>query len=293
MMVSPAAAISAPDPLAAALAQKTRLGSAGTVAGRVVATGAGWGIADMVCTCGPHDAPFEERSSWVSIALVLSGTFHYRGDHGAPLLSPGALLLVNPGRPFECSHAHGEGDRCLSFQYAPDLFEQLAHDAGATRAAFDRHRLPPVRALARATARAMTAEGAEAEEIAFALAGAVVRATIETRREPATTADHARIARVVRALGARLEARHTLAGLARGAGLSPFHFLRSFKAVTGVTPHQWLLRARLRDAARRLSASRTPITDIALDVGFEDLSNFIRSFHAEFGMSPRRWRMAA
>ena len=67
----------------------------------------------------------------------------------------------------------------------------------------------------------------------------------------------------------------------------------SFKAVTGVTPHQWLLRARLRDAARRLSASRTPITDIALDVGFEDLSNFIRSFHAEFGMSPRRWRMAA
>jgi AraC-like DNA-binding protein len=116
----------------------------------------------------------------------------------------------------------------------------------------------------------------------------VVRATIETRREPATTADHARIARVVRALGARPAARHTLAGSRAAPGLSPFHFLRSFKAVTGVTPHQWLLRARLRDAARRLSASRTPITDIALDVGFEDLSNFIRSFHAEFGMSPRR-----
>jgi AraC-like DNA-binding protein len=133
----------------------------------------------------------------------------------------------------------------------------------------------------------------EAGEIAFEFAGAVVRAAMERTREPATGGDQARIARVLRDVAPRTAARHTLAGLARRAGLSPYHFLRSFKAVTGVTPHQWLLRARLRDAARRLAHSRTPITDVALDVGFEDLSNFIRSFHAEFGMSPRRWRLAA
>ena len=75
--------------------------------------------------------------------------------------------------------------------------------------------------------------------------------------------------------------------------MSPYHFLRTFKRVTGVTPHQWLLRARLREAARRLAASRAPVTDIALDVGFEDLSNFMRSFRAEFGVSPRRYRLAA
>ena len=80
---------------------------------------------------------------------------------------------------------------------------------------------------------------------------------------------------------------------ADSAGLSPYHFLRTFKHVTGVTPHQWLLRARLREAARRLAAGRDPVTDIALDVGFEDLSNFMRSFRAEFGMSPRRYRLAA
>jgi AraC-like DNA-binding protein len=284
--------ISRPDPLAAALAHKALHGCPGSAVDRVVAAGEGWAITDIVCTCGPRDVPFEERASWVSIALVLAGTFNYRGDHGAPLLSPGALLLVNAGRPFECSHAHGEGDRCLSFKFAPALFERIAHDAGAARTAFDRHRLPPLRALARATAQAMTATGPRAEEIAYALAGAVVRTTGDVRRE-AHAGDHARIARVLRAMGARPEARHTLAGLARSATLSPYHFLRSFKAATGVTPHQWLLRARLRDAASRLAASRDRITDIALDVGFEDLSNFIRSFHAEFGMSPRRWRMAA
>jgi AraC-like DNA-binding protein len=67
-------------------------------------------------------------------------------------------------------------------------------------------------------------------------------------------------------------------------------FLRTFKRVTGVTPHQWVLRARLRDAARRLADTRAPVTEIALDVGFEDLSNFIRTFRAEFGVSPSRFR---
>jgi AraC family transcriptional regulator len=77
------------------------------------------------------------------------------------------------------------------------------------------------------------------------------------------------------------------------ACISPYHFVRTFKQVTGITPHQWLLRARLRAAAQRLVASRERITDIALDVGFEDLSNFVRSFRAEFGVSPRGYRLAA
>ena len=98
---------------------------------------------------------------------------------------------------------------------------------------------------------------------------------------------------VLRYMGAHSAAPHTVAGLANLAKLSPYHFLRSFKAVTGVTPHQWLLRARLRDAAGKLAATKAPVTDIALDVGFEDLSNFTRTFRAEFGASPREYRLAA
>jgi AraC-like DNA-binding protein len=95
---------------------------------------------------------------------------------------------------------------------------------------------------------------------------------------------------MLRDLEARFAEPQPLADLARRAGQSPYHFLRTFKAVTGVTPHQWLLRARLREAARRLATSHAPVTEIALDVGFEDLSNFIRTFRAEFGVSPRRYR---
>ena len=58
----------------------------------------------------------------------------------------------------------------------------------------------------------------------------------------------------------------------------------------GVTPHQYLVRTRLRRAARLLADGARSITDVALDVGFGDLSNFVRTFHRAAGVSPRRFR---
>jgi len=77
------------------------------------------------------------------------------------------------------------------------------------------------------------------------------------------------------------------------AGLSPYHFLRVFSGVLGLTPHQYLLRSRLRRAARLLVDAERSVTDIALDVGFADLSNFVRTFHRAAGVSPRGFRRAA
>jgi AraC-like DNA-binding protein len=63
--------------------------------------------------------------------------------------------------------------------------------------------------------------------------------------------------------------------------------------VLGVTPHQYLLRSRLRHAARLLADDDRPVTQIALDVGFADLSNFVRTFHRAAGVPPRAFRRAA
>jgi AraC-like DNA-binding protein len=63
--------------------------------------------------------------------------------------------------------------------------------------------------------------------------------------------------------------------------------------VIGVTPHQYLVRSRLRHAARRLADEESSITDIAFDVGFGDLSNFVRTFHRAAGVSPRGFRQAS
>jgi AraC-like DNA-binding protein len=84
-----------------------------------------------------------------------------------------------------------------------------------------------------------------------------------------------------------------LEGAAAQADISPFHFLRLFSSVLGVTPHQYLVRSRLRHAARLLADDDRPVTDVAYDVGFGDLSNFVRTFHRAAGVSPRRFREAS
>lgn len=61
----------------------------------------------------------------------------------------------------------------------------------------------------------------------------------------------------------------------------------------GVTPHQYLIRSRLRHAARLLASDSRSVTDIALDVGFADLSNFMRTFHRAAGVTPLRFRQLA
>ena len=84
-----------------------------------------------------------------------------------------------------------------------------------------------------------------------------------------------------------------LEGAAGQAGLSAFHFLRLFANVVGATPHQYLVGSRLRRAARLLADEERSITDIAYEVGFGDLSNFVRTFHRAAGVSPRGFRRAA
>src|SRR5262249_48768179 len=100
----------------------------------------------------------------------------------------------------------------------------------------------------------------------------------------------ARVARTVREIEHHPEGDLTLGNLAREAALSPFHFLRVFERLTGVTPHQYVLRTRLREAVARLASEPGKILDLALDCGFGDLSNFNRAFRAELGVSPRAYR---
>ncbi len=276
------------------LLRKDISGTRGTSTATLLASGEGWCVADMLCTAGPRDRPFEERHSSGSVSIVMAGAFVYRGAAGSSLLTAGSLLLGSPGRNYECSHHHGEGDHCLSFQFDEPLFERLARDAHVSVRALRTNHLPPIPSLAGVITRATLARNRNDswEELAFAVAGAALECASQAPSSRSLrSADWTRVSQVIRRMEASIDSLHPLADLAAEARMSRYHFLRTFKAMTGITPHQWLLRARLRDAARRLATTSTPITTIALDVGFDDLSNFIRSFRAEFGASPSRYRV--
>jgi AraC-like DNA-binding protein len=101
-----------------------------------------------------------------------------------------------------------------------------------------------------------------------------------------------RISDAIRAIEDEPGADHSLHNLANAAGVGPYYYLRIFERITGVTPHQFVMRARLRRAAHRLMSDEAPIARIAFESGFGDLSNFNHSFRAEFGVTPRQWRLS-
>ena len=282
-----------------ALNRRRMRGEPGRAMSDVLAQGDGWRVADVVCTSGPDDHVFEEQHTWYSIAIVLTGTFQYRSPVGDALMTPGSIMLGSPGQCFECGHEHAEGDRCVSFWFAPEYFERLAADAGVVMAPpFGVPRIPPVRAtapmVAAAAANVMDAAQAPWNEIGVELAGRVVALARGVRtgyRAPLKA--EARVTRIVRSLDAAVQLPRTIDEMAVDAGLSPFHFLRTFERLTGVTPHQYVVRARLREAGLRLISTADRVVDVALECGFGDVSNFNRTFRAEFGLSPRAYRLRA
>ena len=289
----------------------------------VLARGDGWAVEDLICASGPQDPIFEERHGSVSIAMVLAGTFQYRGSAGQgsanggsakrgsvisgsangairnELMTPGSLLLGNAGQSFEVGHEHAAGDRCLSFQFAPEYFERIASDAGVKQSdrGFRMLRLPPLQELSSLIARARAGLEYSAdtpwEELSVELAAATVRVErgISSRVDNVPPSAIARVTRSVRAIERRPDGALGLGSLAREAGLSPYHFLRTFERLTGITPHQYVRRARLREAASRLAVEREKVLDIAYDCGFGDVSNFNRAFRSEFGVSPKNFRL--
>ena len=72
--------------------------------------------------------------------------------------------------------------------------------------------------------------------------------------------------------------------------MSKYHFLRTFRRIAGVTPYEFLLGVRMRRAALALATSPAPVTTIALDAGFGDLSTFHGRFREVFGTTPAAYR---
>jgi len=250
-------------------------------------------IVDYRCDARLHERPVVERHAAFSIAYVRKGSFGYRVRGEQYELVPGSILVGGPGDEYVCTHDHVCGDRCLSIQFQDELVETL----GATRALWRRGALPPIAALIVAAERigdpANTLPDPFEQALLFAATFVAIATGAADRPCDAAPRDRRRAIEAVAWLDDHLHEPIDLQSAAAAAGISAFHFLRVFSSVVGVTPHQYLVRARLRRAARLLARTDRPVTDVAYDVGFADLSNFVRTFHRAAGVSPRRYRRVA
>ncbi|KYF80736.1 AraC family transcriptional regulator [Sorangium cellulosum] len=86
------------------------------------------------------------------------------------------------------------------------------------------------------------------------------------------------------------ESRMSIADVAREAAISPYHFIRQFEAVFGVTPHQYRIRRRLDLAKQLLAAGQHSVTDVCMEVGFSSLGSFSALFAQRIGVPPSAYR---
>ncbi|HXF16326.1 MAG TPA: AraC family transcriptional regulator [Burkholderiales bacterium] len=253
-------------------------------------------IIDYRCTAGPTEKPFTEVHQSCSVSYVRQGSFGYRTRGKVFELVTGSVLVGKAGEEFTCTHDyHGCGDECLAFHLDPEAADAIGWRTGNWQSTG----LPPLPELMVIGELAQTAADGTSnvgiDEIGWLFPLRLAQVLSGRLQDPQKAGSRDRRRAVEAALWLETHAHEEidLEGAARQADMSSFHFLRVFAKVIGVTPHQYLVRSRLRHASRLLAADERPITDIAFDVGFADLSNFVRTFHRAAGVSPRAFRKAA
>jgi AraC family transcriptional regulator len=236
-----------------------------------------------------------EPSTGYAVSFLESGSFEVVRQRSISRLHPGDVLVSHPGVYSKYVHTQRiPSDVCLSISFEPDLIEEALG------------RLPFIAPSPRLSASSSTAfllqrmhkalrskDRMAVESVGLDTAAALLAATSESALKsssPASSSWHCkRVEAACELMGSEIDGEHSLSSVARSVGMSAFHFARIFKQLVGQSPHQYLLRARLAYAARRLRAG-SPVTETAFASGFANLSHFVRSFKTRFGVSPRAFR---
>jgi AraC-like DNA-binding protein len=102
-----------------------------------------------------------------------------------------------------------------------------------------------------------------------------------------------RLCRARELLGELREQRLSIPDVAREVRMSPFHMIRRFEALFGLTPHQYRIQTRLDRAKLLLATGRYSVTEVCLDVGFESLGSFSDLFARRVGTPPSAYQRRA
>jgi AraC family transcriptional regulator len=228
---------------------------------------------------------------------------------GASDLPARATVLANPNQSLRVSR-EGRGEALL-VRFAPQLLVEAAarirlHPTGAN--ILFRQPLVPLTDDERlhATLSAIQdelSEGAEGwREVIGSLINQLVvyllRSHVNVHRSEEV--ELSRVGLVDRRLRRAIEFMHdncgrelALSEIAETAYLSPFHFARLFKKITGATPHSYLAALRVERARRLLAETDLTLSEVGARVGYESQSHFTKVFREATGLTPRAFREAA
>lgn len=253
------------------------------------------------------------RHGALSIKTMRGGPAAYVSGRSFFRVDDAHLLILNEGQPYEVEVAEGVDSFCVFFD--PTFAAAVRRDRHAPRDALDPSdppaRTPELLARTHATDGALGQRMARlrhtmstggptalrADEAAVTLLDALldldhtVRAEVERLpwARPAVRAEtYRRVHRARDYAEAFLERELDLAELAGVANLSPYHFLRAFRAVVGETPGAYVTRRRLERARHLLRSGRCGVLGASLAVGFDSPTSFAAAYRRQYGHPPSR-----
>jgi AraC family transcriptional regulator len=236
----------------------------------------------------------EKRYAQPALGVVLSGSFDYQAQNGAATAVPGTVIMGNSAEYFRCLPRDAAGNRRQVVHFREDFLAEVAEACGIQSARFHVAAIPPGRFSGALFGgmRRLALRLEDREEAAYELAQMALHAARPGNALMSVSSrNQQRVLGVVRHLERYYQEPCSLKSLAGLARLSPCYFLRVFRKVTGQSPGQYVMSARLRAAANELLTSGAPVGEIALKIGFNDISHFNASFRGVFGRSPSHWRL--
>jgi AraC-like DNA-binding protein len=249
---------------------------------------------------GAHNA----RSDY-AVTLVLDGRLNFTIKDKSGAMLPDQALLLGPS---DGSSLAGQSVELLQLNLAPDLVVGHAvrmHLIGpGTAVAFRLNLVEHDERLAQ-LARSLTIELTDEKPGREIVLGALVEQVVvhllrnysNMRRSEQLELSRVglidrRIRRSVELMHSQLDQDLSLKEIAAASYLSPFHFVRVFKKLTGTTPHAYLAGIRTSRAQLLLAEPGLSVTEISSRVGYSSPSHFTKAFRQATGLTPRAFRKA-
>jgi AraC family transcriptional regulator len=256
-----------------------------------------------------------QGAGWLSIKTFRNGSAHYAINRARYDVSDDSYLVLNRGQEYRIDIEQRAPIESFCLFFAPGFIEQilisrqnnLSEAPAPTRDTFqfferthghDAILSPALRRLQQNWKRADP--GWIEEQIHF-----IAEKLLETHHQNLKQANqltnvraatreelYRRVWRARDYSEAMFAEKVRLADLAKVAALSPNHLLRTFKDAFHETPHQFLTRRRVQEAARLLHSTELSVTEICMTVGFESLGSFSKLFKDRTGLAPIAFRNA-
>ena len=255
------------------------------------------------CPVGHPDFATAGAIEGYTVAFPRTAVWIEHADKPAFVADPGRATLYNRGQPYRRRPLAPDGDRVEWFSVSEPLARALVAEFCPAAAAEPGGPFPvphaPVpaplywhqRLVATRIATRQLHEPLAVEQEVTLVVGAVLRVAFQDRARPLPPSLPQReLVERVRAVLARDPfARHTVHGLARAVGTSPYHLCRLFRRVTGTTLHDALLELRTRAALEQVTSAAS-LSRLAAELGFSSHSHFTAEFRRRFGHPPSRAR---